>query len=799
MKQFFQLALLCLGLCAMTTASAQTVIYVKNAGTGAGTSWADAYGSLDAALAAANSGDQIWVAAGIYRPSNPAPNHTFMVMSGVELYGGFAGTEAALSERDYAANTTILSGDVSGNDITGDFTSNRTDNSLHVLLVQNGDPNDRAIIDGFRVQGGNTSNTTSDPDLNLRGGGILTTAQLTVRNCTFVDNFGRNGGCISAPQASCSGIMIDHCVFEGNYGTSQSAGVHLRQLTSGTVKNCIFRNNLTNRGCVYPETSSNITVDSCLFEKNETGASQFGAAMFTWQTNFTLKNSIIRNNMAYNGAGMYNDGRDGVSAFLIENCVFDSNSVTSYGGTCLYNWIDNFEIRDCIFKDNYAPTTGSAMYNRSCVGIIKDCLFENGFAGEIGVTGFGGAVANYSAGSDVVLEGCTFLNNIAGTSGGAVTVGFTAKTTLKDCLFEGNTARFGGAVFNQNDSTTLIVDGCTFNENGAEIVGGALNLSSGIFASVKNSVFFSNSSDVGGAIDISEDSLDLASLDVENCVFRDNFCLTQSGAININNAEVNISNCLFAANLNLGTGAGGAVTNNAAEGTTPPANPNSNVNITNCTFGANFGTLGILAQYENAGEATMTLQNCIIQSDGIDNYAVEAGAPEVISMGGNLSNDVSFLGLLTGLNDKEGEDPLFLDIASYDFHIPTNSPAIDIGNPNGAPATDLEGNPRINEPDAGAYENQDVVGVFETPSARPMQLMPNPAVDFVQISLEDEWNGQVRIDVTTITGAVVRSYNTEKNGAEWTYQLNVRELPAGTYVAKARIGETLYLGKIVKQ
>ncbi|MBK7938735.1 MAG: hypothetical protein IPJ82_17340 [Lewinellaceae bacterium] len=72
MKQFFQLFLLFLTLTAASVASAQT-IYVKSNASGAnnGSSWADAFTSLDAALAAAVPGNQIWVAAGTYKPANP--------------------------------------------------------------------------------------------------------------------------------------------------------------------------------------------------------------------------------------------------------------------------------------------------------------------------------------------------------------------------------------------------------------------------------------------------------------------------------------------------------------------------------------------------------------------------------------------------------------------------------------------------------------------------------------------------------------------------------------------------------
>jgi hypothetical protein len=48
------------------------------------------------------------------------------------------------------------------------------------------------------------------------------------------------------------------------------------------------------------------------------------------------------------------------------------------------------------------------------------------------------------------------------------------------------------------------------------------------------------------------------------------------------------------------------------------------------------------------------------------------------------------------------EDPLF--VGSNDYHLQAGSPCIDAGTPDGAPADDLEGNPRDEKPDMGAYE-----------------------------------------------------------------------------------------------
>jgi hypothetical protein len=84
MKKFTQL---CLWLMVATWLPAQTVIFVKSNATGAnnGTSWANAYTSLENALASAAPSNQIWAAAGTYKSTGIAPNNSFFLLSGVEL------------------------------------------------------------------------------------------------------------------------------------------------------------------------------------------------------------------------------------------------------------------------------------------------------------------------------------------------------------------------------------------------------------------------------------------------------------------------------------------------------------------------------------------------------------------------------------------------------------------------------------------------------------------------------------------------------------------------------------------
>ena len=124
-------------------AQAATIVRVKPGGstsTGCGSSWSNAC-ELQTALASASAGDEIWVAAGTYYPGTNRED-TFQLISGVALYGGFAGTETAREQRDWGTNLTVLSGDIGVPD-------DSSDNSYSVVTGSGVDTS--AILDGFTI------------------------------------------------------------------------------------------------------------------------------------------------------------------------------------------------------------------------------------------------------------------------------------------------------------------------------------------------------------------------------------------------------------------------------------------------------------------------------------------------------------------------------------------------------------------------------------------------------------------------------------------------------------------------
>lgn len=109
---------------------AQTIYYVDSSmadNNGNGTSWAAAKKDVQNAINAASSGDQIWVKAGTYKPTEiPDGNYgtirdySIHLKDSVKLYGGFTGNETNLAQRNWLTNVTILSGNVGVDSINTD-------------------------------------------------------------------------------------------------------------------------------------------------------------------------------------------------------------------------------------------------------------------------------------------------------------------------------------------------------------------------------------------------------------------------------------------------------------------------------------------------------------------------------------------------------------------------------------------------------------------------------------------------------------------------------------------------------
>ena len=311
-------------------ASADTLYVDANlvTGLGDGTSWADAYqgaGGLTAALAAATSGDEVFVADGTYMASSSGDRTaSFALANGVTLYGSFAGGEASPDDRPpFGTADSILTGDLNGDDGGANF----GDNSLHVITTAGTDST--AVIDGFVVTSGNANLSGGNRD---RGAGILCLGNVspTVRNCRFLANrctFGGAAGYINNGGAP----TFTNCTFEDGVGGSFGGAFDIAGGGAVRFDRCLFRGNRAARaGALELFSSSGVVVNSCVFVDNTaTGASGGGAIWLGSGGGARVRNSTIVSNTASNQAngGIRNQG---VTNFRVLNSILWDN--TGVGG-----------------------------------------------------------------------------------------------------------------------------------------------------------------------------------------------------------------------------------------------------------------------------------------------------------------------------------------------------------------------------------------------------------------------------------------------------------------------------------
>ena len=137
-----------------------------------GSSWEDAFRTIQQALRLATSCDYIWVAKGEYTPN--ADQSFLFQHDSIEIYGGFAATESYLYERNAFINPTILKGN--GN--------------KPVVHIQGAE----IRVDGFTIQDGKT---VDGAGISFAGGG-----NGTIANCIIKNNVasGLGGGVYAVAQ-----------------------------------------------------------------------------------------------------------------------------------------------------------------------------------------------------------------------------------------------------------------------------------------------------------------------------------------------------------------------------------------------------------------------------------------------------------------------------------------------------------------------------------------------------------------------------------------------------------------------
>ncbi|WP_373511948.1 choice-of-anchor Q domain-containing protein, partial [Persicitalea sp.] len=356
---------------------------VAPGGTGNGSSWANAHQSLQTALTAAQSGDQIWVAQGTYKPTTSTTDReaSFVMKEGVKIYGGFTSGQMNLIDRnpDPETNGTILSGD-----IDGDGTLNG--NSFLIIFNNQIRLSSAAVLDGFTITGAR-GNTNGGAMLNS-GGSTGNACSPYIANCLFRDNYAINNGA---------------AVFNGGAGIE----------CNPQFVNCTFRNNTTGVAGLFGQ-----------------GSAVYNNAGFGRTTNPQFTNCTFQNNSAgFRGGAVYIEvgSGGGESVPIFTNCSFQNNSFGSSGGGggAVYIQADAIDgksvpiFTNCSFQGNGGSSSNGGALNRTGPGvlaILNNCVFwDNGRSNAFSISrGASYAVANHSL-FDATMNRYSGSNNLTTT------------------------------------------------------------------------------------------------------------------------------------------------------------------------------------------------------------------------------------------------------------------------------------------------------------------------------------------------------------------------------------------------
>lgn len=358
MKNKFLPLVLCL-LCLSGMEASAAIRYVRptSMGLGNGSSWANASSDLQLMIDQSSANDEVWVAAGFYKPTRLYYNtstislnnrdNSFVLKANVNVYGGFSESETMLSQRNWQNNQSILDGDIG-------VVNDSTDNCYSV--VRSIGSIGTTAFDGFYIEEGLGNGASAN---QYSGGGMyIFQSSPTVANCIFINNNAMDGGAMYIQSGA---PTITNCKFYGN--KAQANGGAINSYTPGayTINRCWFANNsASNGGAIaneYSQTSQVLLVKNSLFQGNyASGTGNSG------------------------GGAIYNY-TDIIAEYI--NCTFAGNRSNAYGGAVFTQSASGGDVlKNCIVWGNTAVASGMNLLDTfGATATITYSIIEGGFVG----------------------------------------------------------------------------------------------------------------------------------------------------------------------------------------------------------------------------------------------------------------------------------------------------------------------------------------------------------------------------------------------------------------------------------
>lgn len=233
------------------------------------------HATIQSAINAADNGDEIIVAPGLYKENLQFTGKSFILRS----------TEPT-SPTVVAA--TIIDGDEQG----------------RVITLRGGEKSPDSAILGFTIRNGRAPT----------GGGLLgNNSRSRVAHCVFEHNtaYDGDGGAVAYQWAN-----FEDCIFRYNHASSRGGGVFYVQ----TMKDCLITSNSATYGGGAALVTTFEALDHCVISKNE-ALEDGGGAYHVWN----LYHCRVEGNKARNGGGIY-------KSYDVLNCLVVKNHAEETGG-----------------------------------------------------------------------------------------------------------------------------------------------------------------------------------------------------------------------------------------------------------------------------------------------------------------------------------------------------------------------------------------------------------------------------------------------------------------------------------
>lgn len=328
--------------------------------TGDGTTWLQAFQTIQQGLDSAGPTDLVLVADGTYSGA-----------SNIDL--DFGGDSIYLLGTKYHEPTGICLIDCGGTGRGFYFGSGETED---------------AVVDGFTITGGSVTDgggiycSNSNPTIvncvitgnsaSGYGGGVCTTngADPVIANSTISANSADYGAGIFMGIA-CAGT-VTACAITGNTATYDGGGIYCLDTSSPVITKCTIANNQANNGAgVYCVNSSSTAVYNCIITNNLAGTN--GGGVYTLDCNPSFISCAITNNTASSkdGGGMYIGG---TSSPITTNCTIANNVAEDGGGVCCFS-VANAAFNNTIIWGNVATSKGNQIYQGTANtrALLKNC------------------------------------------------------------------------------------------------------------------------------------------------------------------------------------------------------------------------------------------------------------------------------------------------------------------------------------------------------------------------------------------------------------------------------------------